>query len=688
MSTETLIQGYPLKREKIIKKTLGWTVGSLTGLGIFSLVIASVALKFIPAPVFASLAIVIFFIITAVAYLYESEYFRKYFYDLTEEGIVISKGVFTTHKIIVPPQKVQDVYLDQDLLDRAFGLWDLHISSATETSGIEAHIDGVSRENALALREILMKSLLPESASAVAKPEPTALGSGGALLKQVKPSSMGLVSLLTGSALGFLVMLGLFFEVWPIAILFGLAGFIWAYLDFTVLRYELREDGVFIRRGFITRSENLFLYRNIQDVQEIAGLWDRLFGLKAISLKTMTSSSVASALMPYIAADSATSLREEIIALSKKESQKAERKAKAERPKFAAIAGGTMALQMDAEDSLERPKIDEKEVPYKNNFYRGATYALFVYGALFIPVMFLFAITLVSLGQGGLAILGIGAAIGLGVLAAGFLSLSAFLSDISFRYTISTDFILVKTGILNILKKQINYNKIQDLEMHIGFSQSFAKLATLKIETGSREVAGSHGETASAITQNETIPDLGERDAEELKKTILAQMGISEKGIGTNPLVSRLPLESIKPLKKTFWWAFYSLMLVVLAAAFAFLFAAAMLWLVLVLITFLGSACVLKYIYEHYYYHRYFYDLNEDVLVIKKGVFGSRELTVSFEKIQDVFIDRDWLDLFFGLYDVYVTTVTSRSILNAHIDGVNEANAEKIAQLLLKRIKA
>ena len=95
-----------------------------------------------------------------------------------------------------------------------------------------------------------------------------------------------------------------------------------------------------------------------------------------------------------------------------------------------------------------------------------------------------------------------------------------------------------------------------------------------------------------------------------------------------------------------------------------------------------------KYWYEREYLRKYFYDLNDDVLAIRKGVFGSRELTIPFAKIQEVFINRDILDLVFGLYDVYVSTATGRSILNAHLDGLEQDNAEKAALLIIEKIAA
>ena len=49
--------------------------------------------------------------------------------------------------------------MDQDLLDRLFGLWDVHVSTATFMSGWEAHIDGVKHDNAMEIREIILSKI-------------------------------------------------------------------------------------------------------------------------------------------------------------------------------------------------------------------------------------------------------------------------------------------------------------------------------------------------------------------------------------------------------------------------------------------------------------------------------------------------------------------------------------------------
>ncbi len=92
-------------------------------------------------------------------YLYQKWYFSVYFYDFTDDYIIIKKGPITPKEITIPYERVQDIYVDQDILDRIFGLYDVHLSSAAISSGMEAHIDGVEKQAADGLRAFLLQTV-------------------------------------------------------------------------------------------------------------------------------------------------------------------------------------------------------------------------------------------------------------------------------------------------------------------------------------------------------------------------------------------------------------------------------------------------------------------------------------------------------------------------------------------------
>lgn len=73
--------------------------------------------------------------------------------------LVIAKGVFSRNEVTLPMNRIQDVYVDQDILDRIFGLYDVHVSSATAASGFLSHIDGVNKANSEALKELLLDAV-------------------------------------------------------------------------------------------------------------------------------------------------------------------------------------------------------------------------------------------------------------------------------------------------------------------------------------------------------------------------------------------------------------------------------------------------------------------------------------------------------------------------------------------------
>lgn len=98
-------------------------------------------------------------LLVAIVYCYQRWYYEVYFYDLTPDYIVIRKGPITPHEITIPYERVQDIYVDQDIHDRLFGIYDVHLSSATISSGMAAHIDGVEKPAADGLRDLLMKTV-------------------------------------------------------------------------------------------------------------------------------------------------------------------------------------------------------------------------------------------------------------------------------------------------------------------------------------------------------------------------------------------------------------------------------------------------------------------------------------------------------------------------------------------------
>lgn len=171
ITTSPTREKYPLSSKKIIKKTItsviGWSfllIFLLFMVGGAGIGIASDNNQD-PSIIFGILIFTLFGfffllgVIAVLSYLYQRWYFAVYFYDILDDYIVIKKGPIAPKEITIPWERIQDVYVDQDILDRMFGLFDVHLSTATITSGMQAHIDGVEQQAADGLREALLEKV-------------------------------------------------------------------------------------------------------------------------------------------------------------------------------------------------------------------------------------------------------------------------------------------------------------------------------------------------------------------------------------------------------------------------------------------------------------------------------------------------------------------------------------------------
>lgn len=155
---------FPLSPKKIVKKTITSTIALILVYGFITwfLLIFAFILFQKNAGMLGVVALIYVAILAVLIYLnyaYQKWYFDFYFYDLTPDYIVIRKGPITPREITIPYERIQDVYVDQDLFDRFFGLYDVHLSSATASSGMEAHIDGVEKAAADGLRAALLQTV-------------------------------------------------------------------------------------------------------------------------------------------------------------------------------------------------------------------------------------------------------------------------------------------------------------------------------------------------------------------------------------------------------------------------------------------------------------------------------------------------------------------------------------------------
>ena len=160
----------PLHPNKIKKKTIESAIGGVFLIGFIGI--------FFAGPIMAGAGILggiegigssllccgAAILVLSIAYLgimywYQGLYFKAYYYDVTEDSLVVRKGVWFKNQISFNFSRVQDVYVDQDVLDKVFGLYDVHLATAAMTSAPMAHIDGLDEENASKIRDLLLEKI-------------------------------------------------------------------------------------------------------------------------------------------------------------------------------------------------------------------------------------------------------------------------------------------------------------------------------------------------------------------------------------------------------------------------------------------------------------------------------------------------------------------------------------------------
>ena len=261
-------------------------------------------------------AFLILLIVSTIIYsLYYQAYINRYYYDCGPDFITIKKGVFAPSEIHVQYQKIQDVYVDQDIFDRMFGLYDVHIASATVTSGIEAHIDGVNADVAENLKNILLGKIngggsIPTNAQIPSQPAQNVQTETSAQFQSDKTissttypisgswiysamfssaafgliftlifgfMSFGFVSRVTGEPLvyiGLWILCNLLFFIF-ISLIYFVYLLVWKKNFY----FEFMPDYILLRTGVLNKEEKHMPYKSIQNVTNSQGIFDRMFGL-------------------------------------------------------------------------------------------------------------------------------------------------------------------------------------------------------------------------------------------------------------------------------------------------------------------------------------------------------------------------------------------------------------------------
>jgi len=158
-----------------------------------------------------------------------------------------------------------------------------------------------------------------------------------------------------------------------------------------------------------------------------------------------------------------------------------------------------------------------------------------------------------------------------------------------------------------------------------------------------------------------------------------------------------LPLSPKKVIKKTLVRLFrsglwviviFSLILFVKELRFLQYFSVPLLTLIVILFFIIPLMLILIIlIYEYLYYKFYFYEFGEDRAVIRKGVISQATGYVRYERLQNIYVDQDFWDRIFGLYDVHFETAGEQSSFYSHVDGLTKENADKLVAFLQEKME-
>ncbi|MEI6022526.1 MAG: PH domain-containing protein [bacterium] len=314
-----LQEKFPLSSKKFWKKYLSANISLLVITIILTpfiiLVISSLS-TYDQGAFYVGLVIISLFVLLCIISLlrawYIKAYIRSYYYNNEKNYITIRKGVFTSAEIHVPYHKIQDVYVDQDFLDRIMGLYDVHIASATIGSSIEAHIDGVEKKSADGLKDFLLSKIQNSGENSSEngvdiKIQPNITNSNKIILNfdnKISSDEYPIISAWwIGSILSrigtliiiaFLVMIrtsqnGINSSTIILLASFFVIGFFWGIIRLSLFvrnySFDFTPEYLYARYGIFSITEIHMPYNTIQDVRIEQSFFDKIFGVYTIMIE-------------------------------------------------------------------------------------------------------------------------------------------------------------------------------------------------------------------------------------------------------------------------------------------------------------------------------------------------------------------------------------------------------------------
>jgi putative membrane protein len=328
----------PLEPRKIVKKSIGQTISSIFSIVVFFIIFTMSKSSLVDdgtigAKYFDIIQTVVFSILIISllwTWIYQYLYYKLYFYNFSDEAGEIRKGVVAQATGHVYYSRIQNLYVDQDILDRIFGLYDVHYETAGDSSSFYSHVDGLNKENADKLIKFLIEKAKNtpgrDQASNTPVPTPTTpitmstsdvptppINSVPDISKANMPISpkyapvmaititffiIIFLSFMSGGV-GFIALIEFPTTVIPISLIGILIiyFFVNLYAKAWVKNYDFvfdNEKGT-ITSGVFSRKTTIIYYNRIQNINLGQGILDRILGMNNVSIETAAAGQMATA---------------------------------------------------------------------------------------------------------------------------------------------------------------------------------------------------------------------------------------------------------------------------------------------------------------------------------------------------------------------------------------------------------
>lgn len=265
-----------------------------------------------------SALLMIFFLILFpfAIFIYQYFYYKSYFYNFEDKNAEITKGIIARSSGNIQYDRLQNIYVDQDILDRLFGLYDVHYETAGENSGFYSHIDGLEKENTDKLVAFLIEKSNKNNLSGPSFtsdiPSSTSHLSNNTDMREISSDTYKLskaiigIKIITNMAIVTAALLYMFLEI-GVEILFNqnslhlfsivlltilliviifIGSYLYSYTWYKNFKFKFSSDKGEIHTKVISQSISYLYYNKIQNINIKQGLLDRLFDLYKISIET------------------------------------------------------------------------------------------------------------------------------------------------------------------------------------------------------------------------------------------------------------------------------------------------------------------------------------------------------------------------------------------------------------------